>query len=455
MARAVAVLGVLGFAAWAQAQEPAAAVAAPPADPLTVTSVIIDKTAANAVVARDEAMTDARRSAFRKLAERNMPAGAATDLALPDDATLATLVQDIEIRREKLSSTRYVGDFTVRFREGVRRFIPVAEPEAAGIADAGMDAGGSAVTQTTVTTTYARPALSANRLVLTGPVLVLPYLQNIAGQMVLWGEPNPWRDAWQKNPPRAASVLDAADAKAADGKVIVPLGDINDISAGPDSGVWRGDYSALEKLRDNYGADAVILAVANRSGPQMRVDLYAFQSGGLSRRGQLMPVVDMYAADSEVYARAAQDTLRAILTTPPSTGMAAPATGTTVAGPSGIVENISRDLTNGVAQTPVAVLPADAPVIVQGGGYAPAPTGPAHVAAQMQFADFTTWMEAQKRIAGIVPRVGVDIQSITRNQARFQLTFQGNVHMLSTLLAEKGLQLSDAGAGGYQLTLVQ
>lgn len=460
----------LVLASAAQAQT---APAATSQDPLTVTSVIIDKTAANAVVAREEAMGDARRSAFRKLAERNMPPEAATDLALPDDATLATLVQDIEIRREKLSATRYVGDFTVRFREGVRRFIPVAG------ADNGMAAGTVTTTTETTVTAYNNPSMGATgRLALAGPVLVLPYMQTISGQMVLWGEPNPWREVWQKTPPRASRVLAGSDAGAAEGKVIVPLGDISDISAGPDTGVWRGDYSALEKMRQNYNAEAVILAVANRSGPQVRVDLYAFQSGGLSRRGQVMPVTDMSASDGDIYAQAASETLRAILTTPAQAqGAVVPPTATTVVvpqglpvSPHGVVESISRDLTSTVGQTPVAAVPPSidqGPVIVQGSGvimpqqnqtgmsHVQNVTGISQVPALMQFGDFTTWMEAQKRISGIVPRVGVDIQSITRNQARFQLTFQGNVHTLTTLLAEKGLRLSSAGAAGYQLTLTQ
>lgn len=416
-------------------------------DAFTVPSVIVDKTAANAVVAREEAMNDARRAAFRKLAERYMTPQAAMDLPLPDDKTLATLVQDLEIKRERLSSTRYVGDFTVRFRDGVRQYIPVTTVPNEMPGDAlALDPSGEAIS----------PALGAmaqtasgGRVLLTSPVLLLPYLQDISGQMILWGEPNPWRQLWQNRPPKAATVVGAAESKAAEGKVIVPLGDISDISAGPDGGVWSGDYSAIEKLRAHYNVDSVIVAVANRSGMQMTVDLYSYQSGGLTRRGQLRPVLDPALDDAAAYGVAADMVLRDILTTQPLAGARG-------AQADDVVAAVSQDLTGGAGVAPmqpgytVSVASPVAPPVV------PMHAGPgARIPAAMQFADFMTWMETQKRLADIVPQVRVDIQSISRNHARFTLGFDGDVNTLTAVLAEKGLRLSQAGAADYQLSLVQ
>lgn len=408
-------------------------------NPLEVTGVIVDKTAENAVVAREEAVADARRLAFRKLAEANMSAEAATDLAMPDDQTLSALVQDFEIKRERLSSTRYVGDFTVRFRDGVRQFIPVptayeeatAEHNAFEEAHAGTDA------------VMANAAdMPAGHVRLTAPVVILPYLQNIAGQMILWGEPNPWREVWQSQPPRAKGLVADSDVAKAEGKVVVPLGDIADISAGPDTAIWSGNYAALDKMRENYGVQTVVVAVANRSGAQMRVDLYDYTGDSLVRRGRVQPIIDAGMDDRAAFALAARDTLREILTAPMSvTSATAPQNVT--------LESISRDLTGGATArmpAPVVPQPAAAPVVVSGRGV--------QIQAGMHFDDFMTWMETQKRLSDIVPPVSVNIQTISRDQARFTLGFQGDMTVLNNLLAERGLRLTQMG-GDYQLSLVQ
>lgn len=412
------------------------------ANPLVVSGVIIDKTAENAVVAREEAMADARRAAFRKLAQMHMSEQAAMDLALPDDATLGVLVQDLEIKRERLSATRYVGDFTVRFSEGVRQFIPVATRDTSGDYFPGADQPAA---------TAAAP-VPAGHVRLTAPVVILPYLQNIAGQMVLWGEPNPWREVWQTQPPRAQAVVPASEAAKADGKVIVPLGDISDISAGPDTALWSGNYMALDQMRENYGVQTVVVAVANRSGGEMRVDLYDYAGDSLVRRGRIQPVVDAGMDERAAFAIAARETLREILTAPMTTTVAASAPREVT------LESISRDLTGGALPTTVvsgattvptaqtAPAPVPAPVIVSGRG--------TQVQAGMRFGDFMTWMETQKRLADIVPPVRVNIQTISRDQARFTLGFDGDINVLNALLAERGMRLTQTGAD-YQLSLVQ
>ncbi len=415
----------------------APAVAAPAVvNPLMVSGVIIDKTAANAVVAREEAMVDARRAAFRKLAQAHMSEQAAADLALPDDATLGALVQDLEIKRERLSATRYVGDFTVRFSEAVRQFIPVAA--------AARDTSGDYFPGADQQITPAVIDVPAGHVRLTRPVVILPYLQNIAGQMVLWGEPNPWRAVWQNSPPRVSDVVPPSETAKAEGKVIVPLGDISDISAGADSAVWSGNYAALDKMRENYSVDTVVVAVANRSGAQMRVDLYDYNGSSLVRRGRVEPVIDPAMDDRAAFGVAARDALREILTAPPSAPAVAQAGGAVT------LESISRDLTGGAQAMPAspytAPAIAPAPVVVSGRG--------TQVQAGMRFDDFMTWMETQKRLADIVPPVSVNIQTISRDQARFTLGFDGDMTVLNALLAERGLRLTQSGAD-YQLSLVQ
>lgn len=218
---------------WAQDAAPAVS----QDSPLSVSGVTVDKTDKSAVDARKAAMAEARREAFRRLAARN-PGPEGEAVALPADDALASVVQDIEITSERLSATRYVGTFTVRFRDEVREWVTVRD--------------------TPVAVTPPVPK----------PLLILPYYETAEGQLLLWEEGNAWLKAWQ--------------AAADDESMLVPEGDIEDVAAGSTDAVWSGDISVAAKLGQKYGADEVALAVANDAAPgALSIDLYLARGGKL------------------------------------------------------------------------------------------------------------------------------------------------------------------------------
>jgi hypothetical protein len=204
-------------------------------DPLTVSGVTVDKTDKNAVLARAAAIAEARRAALRMLADRN----GASAFVLPDDAAISTVVQDFEITNEQLSATRYVATFTVRFRDGVRKYVDVKA-------------------------TPPREAVAGRS------ILVLPYAETEAGKVLLWEDQNDWLKAWQATPPAAQGIT-----------ITVPEGDVADVATGSTDAVWSGDYAPLEKLRQKYGADEVALAVANKASGALVVDLSLYRAGKL------------------------------------------------------------------------------------------------------------------------------------------------------------------------------
>lgn len=409
---------------------------APAADgPLTVRDVIVDKTAENAVLARKAAMTEAQRQAFRKLAEKYMSPEDLKNFTLPADQTIATLVQDFEITGEKLSRTRYVGRFTVRFRDAAARYLNIYVPPPAGAAAvAGMDATGWVAPEdaaymteagtTVISGTTPKPVEAAH---LRRSTLVLPYFENISGETVLWEENNPWRAYWQAHPPRT---------RAGSALLTLPLGDIGDLSSGPANAVWSGDYSAVEKLRKSYKVDQVALAVANRSGTQLTVDVYIFDGVRLHQRRTLT----LYAGENSP-AQGWQQGMQAVLDL-----LQRPDTAT-----SATVENISRGLVNGTRTA--SAPPPPAVTIYQpayNNGLPVGATSATHTEldATLSFRDFSAWMDAQKRLAGMTPPVRIDIRGLTRDTARFTMRYDGGIETLRRALVEQGLVLRDA-AGGY------
>jgi hypothetical protein len=428
---------------------------------------MVDRTADNAVLAREQAIAEARSQAFRKLAERHLTPAAYANFKMPDDRTIATLVQDFEIRGEQLSATRYVAKFSVRFRENVRNYINIpyaprdvasqpvtptwrqmpgdaaaAQPGAETVVISGGEddmtgAPYSAASEAQRPSMVSASAASAAPRV-AGPVLLLPYYENMGGQTLLWEEPNPWRQTWQRMPGSGSGI-----SSQFLNKIVIPLGDIADISAGSSNAVWSGDYSTLEKLRKNYGVEQVVLAVGNKSGAHMSIDLYFYESGKLNRRHALTP----YAGekpDGDAWQQAMYDVL-AYLQRP------APAA-------AGAVENISRSIVGTApaqmqqhqqqsALRPSLVTSAQpydsgtADAGVSAAANLGARAGQ-EIEAMLSFSDFNAWMNVQRRLSAMSPPVRIDIRSLSRNTARFVMRYDGSVPVLQNALAAQGIVMT-------------
>ena len=189
-------------------------------DVFTVDGVDVDVTSETAAVAREAALADGERTAFRRLLERlTLRADQERLPSLPQDK-IATYVKDFEVAEEKSAAGRYLATLNFRFKaEEIRRLLrdhdlPFAETPSK-------------------------------------PVLVLP-LYEAAGALMLWDDPNPWRDAWAARPP-------------ADGLVplILPLGDLNDLGAIGAEQAAKGDIQSLTGIARRYGAGNTLVVHGN------------------------------------------------------------------------------------------------------------------------------------------------------------------------------------------------
>jgi hypothetical protein len=219
---------------------PLGAARAQEADPFSAT-VTVDATAETAAKARDAARLDGQRRALTALVERLSGTGPAAKLPKLDDKAIGNLVASFEVANERMSAVRYVADYTFHFRPAeLRRVL-----RNAGIAladDAGKPADPNKPQE------VSKPPPDTGK-----PLVLLPVYQ--AGPTVrLWDDPNPWRDAWDRQPPTA--------------RLAIPLGDAGDIAAVDADKARAGDAEALTALaRRNGGDDAVVALAAIRGQP--------------------------------------------------------------------------------------------------------------------------------------------------------------------------------------------
>jgi hypothetical protein len=86
---------------------------------------------------------------------------------------------------------------------------------------------------------------------------LIPVYQS-AGQSSLWDDPNPWRQAWEQQPPASGAV-----------RLVVPLGDAGDIAAIDADKARAGDGEALAAIaRRNGGEEALVALAAPRGSPE-------------------------------------------------------------------------------------------------------------------------------------------------------------------------------------------
>lgn len=211
------VAALLVLAAPASAQAPAAG----PDDIFTVADVAVDVTDATATQARERALLDGQRQAFQRLTQR-LAADANARVPRLDETTLLALVRSIDVANERTSAVRYLATLTVRFSPAAVREVLTS----AGIA---------------FTEIKARPVLLI-------PVYVA------GGITVLFDDRNPWREAWTQRPARDTLM-----------PIVVPLGDLRDLTDLDARRAIAGDRTKLDALARRHNAVDTAVAIANLS----------------------------------------------------------------------------------------------------------------------------------------------------------------------------------------------
>ena len=328
----------------------------------TISDVKVDVTAENSALAREQAFAKAQSDAFSKLASRMMLEGEIDNFTLPDTQTISTLIKDFEVTQEQLSSVRYVGTYTFRFNDkGVRNFF-----------------SGRGVKYTDV----------GSR-----PVLALPFYERDEGT-VLWSHKNEWMRAWS----RAGNLGGLVP-------IVVPIGDLMDVSDINDDQALSYDKEKLQSLLRRYDAGEAVILFAVPDHSLLMASDQDVAVGSL--------VVQIYRTDR--------------------------------AGPEE-VQNITVDAKNGETKQALFVRATKKThkalqknwkekTIVN-------PTSGNRLSVRVHYAGLEQWAATQAALARVYGVSEVDLQSLSPKEARVDLLFQGSESRLRLALAQADMTLS-------------
>ncbi len=218
------------------------------ADVFTVSGIAVDATSSDAVSARNQAVLEGQQAGLDQLLRRLVSAEAYAQLPRAASLPIDDYVQSFEIANEELSSTRYIAQLTVSYDPGAVRSL--------------LSESGIAFAQS--------PSM---------PVVVLPLYETAQGAR-LWQDDNPWWQAW----------VDHMDPEQLL-RLVLPLGDLEDIAKVSVAQAQTGDRVALADLAARYGAqDTLVVTARTVGGPEPEqvtsVQLDAQRFGSEEAQGQ-------------------------------------------------------------------------------------------------------------------------------------------------------------------------
>jgi hypothetical protein len=327
-------------------------------DVFEIADVAVDVTAETAAKAREQALVDGERLAFVRLLKRLALMRDHDRLPQASREEIASYVKDLEVEQEKTSTVRYIAKLTFRFKpREIRNFltfhsIPFAE-------------------------TRSKPAL------------VLPVSQT-TGALLLWDDPNPWRDAWKARPPGDGLM-----------PTVLPRGDLADIAAIGAEQAVAGDLPRLKAIGERYMVGDVIVAVATTrlppgaSAPALEVSVGRYGSGD-PQRSQMRFQPEAGEGLDSLLRRAAVEATRRL-------------------------EDAWKEA-NLLKFGDAAVVAVKAPV-----------------------SGLSEWLAVQKRLAGVAVINRWDLVLLSREEARVNIHYIGDTEQLVTALEQADLRLEREG----------
>ncbi|MCP5368736.1 MAG: DUF2066 domain-containing protein [Hyphomicrobiales bacterium] len=338
-----------------------------------VRGVAVDVTADTAAAARAQALARGEQEAFRRLLQRLTMSQDHPSLPALTRAEVEPYLQDFSVAEEKSSSVRYLASLDYRFkRDRVRQLL----------IDHGL--------------LFAETPSK--------PLLVLPVLESTGGDttaeagrdptrpMLLWDDPNPWRQAWGLLPRDPGLV-----------PLMLPDGDLDDIAAISAEQAVDGDVARLAAIGERYGAGVVLVAYAalNRGGAAgagARLEVY------ITRYGTVEPGhTETLTFDEEpdegadaLLARAARAIAR------------------------GVEDDWKRNN------------------VVQAGA-------PSVLAVTIPITSLADWITVRGTLARVPILRKVDLVLLARDRARVNLHYQGQLDQLTVALEQIDLTLSPEG----------
>jgi Uncharacterized protein conserved in bacteria (DUF2066) len=355
-------LGIISGARFALAEEQS---------PDFSATVRVDATADSAAAARDLARIDGQRKALTVVIDHLSGSPDTAKLPKLDDKAITNMVESFEVANERMSAVHYIADYTFHFRPSkVRRLVHVVD-------------NASAETSSNKPSSEAasKPAVSES---VPKPIVVLPIYQD-GGRIVLWDDPNPWREAWGQ---RSAEPSGAV-------RLTIPLGDAGDLAAIDADRATEGKPEALTAIAQrNGGGDTVVaVATARREGDHisgLELSIKRYRSGHLADTQST--TLDAHSDESE--------------------------------------GDFLKRVADAAASEIFAKRNANLHTDQQG-----------TLSAAVPISSLGDWVQVRDRLASVPTVRKVDLLSLTRQEARIQLRYVGSPDQLRSSLGEVDLDL--------------
>lgn len=372
-----------------------------------VKDVKVDALDQSAVKARNKAFLDAQKKAFMVLAARfKAPEELKTTLP-PADNILSGMIQDFEVTNEQLSTKRYRGTYSFRFK----------------IAAANRYFGHGP-------TNYSNPTD-----VLAERVLIVPYYKEGKDEPILERAKN-----------RYLTTLKAELPK--DGSILLASGDISDMTDVAGKSPEKLTYKAIRRLQARYNVESVVVAMATadlKKPKTVRIDMYRTDKGSvvLSRSYDVPPK------------QVAMITFQAAVEAPIESGITEAETietdGTTT-------DTSSTELPNELSLSTPDVYEDDTalsrPVTAPRPAIAPTPQNQtaqsSSAVVRVFFTGMPEWLAVQRKINGAAGVKGLRITSLKTNQVDAVLTYS-NLAMATSSFAAAGMTLQKESENTYIL----
>jgi hypothetical protein len=329
-------------------------------------TVRVDAIGDSVAAARELARVDGQRRALVLVIDRLSGAPDSVKLPKLDDKTITDMVESFEVANERMSAVRYLADYTFHFRPSkVRRLVHSTESAPAEANSGPPAAEGSGK-----------------------PLIILPVYKD-SGGIVLWDDPNAWREAWGRRSADSGLI-----------RLTIPLGDASDLSIIDAGRAEAGNPDALTAIaRRNGGDEAIVaLATARRDGDNLvglELSIKRYRSGRLV--GTHGTTLDAYPGeDTRDFLKRAADTI------------------------SGEIASNSKK-SSGASSDQQASLSMSVPIESIG-----------------------DWVRIRDRLASVPAIRKVDLLSLNRHEAKIQLKYVGGTDQLRSSLAGVDLGLDGA-----------
>lgn len=366
----------------------------------TVAKYPVEASAKDASTARQKALEDGQKAAFRSLLKRLVPVTAFKRIAELKKERVADLVTSYAVRTERNSDTDYVASLDFTFQpEGVRALlqrhnIPYLDDQAPA---------------TIVVPLYLAPAAAGGQ--------ALPSLAEAKGAAA-------WKDAW--------NGLDTENALA-----VVNLEAMKkEIHADTIKGLVGGNTGMIRILAQEYRSERVVLAVAEPDPATQKLVVtlvgqdavgafhlkksYKLEGGDLGYASELAAVVSLGILEGRWKA------------------VRAPAA--VAGGPSGNPPD------NGAAANPwMRPAPIDGGAPGPAGGYAAGGAGGELIHIAIEFRGMGEWQEISRALAQTPGVEELDVQGLSARGARVTLRYAEGPERLSRVLFGQGLIMRNAG----------